>query len=98
MIPVWVICGIYGLMTESIFTRETNRPCHLSEDPNSMFGRISVIFSIVLPVVIGPVLTVSLYCGILLLSCSVRSLKGKCNSDQSVMEDVCCLTLMVSHP
>ena len=89
----------------------TCRPCHIQEDPDTLLWRLSVLLNIVLPVVLGPLITSILFCGICLVSCSLRSLtkfpslslyflfrkfRRKVESDNSVAEDVCCLSLLVS--
>ena len=127
LVPVWVVCGLYGVMTDNIFTRErdrqelhwtshlthlitvTRRPCDIQEDPDTLLWRLSVMVSIVLPVILGPLITFILYCGVSLVSLRsltelpsslglyllFRKLKRKVGSDNSVAEDVCCLSLLV---
>ena len=65
--------------------------------------------SIVLPVILGPLITFILYCGVSLVSLRsltelpsslglyllFRKLKRKVGSDNSVAEDVCCISLLV---
>ena len=75
-------------MTENVLTSQTDRSvavndlpvstlprrlCHISEDPRTVLGLASVFLSVLLPSVVGPLLTAVLYCGVALLSCSLRS-------------------------
>ena len=94
MVPLWLVCGLYGLMTENLLSKETDRPCYVSEDPSSVYGRVSVLLSVLLPLLLGPLLATLLYLG-LRLTCSLGSRPGP---DLPVMEDVGCLSLMVSRP
>ena len=81
-------------MTENLLSKETDRPCYVSEDPSSVFGWVSVLLSVLLPLLLGPLLATLLYLS-LCLTCSLGSRPGP---DLPVMEDVGCLSLMVNGP
>jgi len=90
---VWFIAFIYACLSEQILSKEVDIPCSISDSLQSVFGVSSIIISIIIPVIIGPILSLV----VLLLLSAVFLVTGVKSCKESQLEDrrnICCNMLL----
>ena len=109
---IWTVAFVYGCLSEQILSQagsviqcslltflspqEVDIPCSVSDSPWSGFGLASLLLAIIIPVIIGPIITWLLHC---LLSVAFRANKVSLPEAAEMEQErrnLCCNLLLLA--
>ena len=91
---VWALALVYAVMSDQMLSKLPDVPCQVSEDPRSGFGLASVVYIVVLPTILGPVIVTVLHVLLTLAGCFVTHWPVAAEQRTEEVRNLCSLLLL----